>query len=178
MNFKSFITEGYKEQVELILKDCQQFIKEVGTYGMYRGMKTSKMFAEVIPRTDRIPKDTPIDKHEEFNKEFNKLYKVKDIRSRAVFVIGSQSSAEDYGDVYHIFPVDGYTYWWSKTVEDLYKDLDDYDSYSFLRVHTYNNTHLKEALLRFSENEIMLLCSKYYAVHWTSPVLDNINIFR
>jgi hypothetical protein len=46
------------------------------------------------------------------------------IRSNSIFCVGNEYTASNYGDVYVIFPVNGFTYSWCATAEDLTSDYE------------------------------------------------------
>lgn len=211
MNFKQFLKEGIdtyteREVIPLIKKDCKKFLNENGGQFLYRGMRLhgSLMDPDVVkmtPRQDRIPKDTPQRVQKYFNEEFELEYGVKDIRSRATFCTGNKRSARTYGDLYAIFPMGDYTYWWSPRVHDFYNDITKYitatyqseisdddedplvyiedvtkeDIHSFILDMPYQSSDLVKAIT--SGYEIMLLCDSYYAIRIHQDYVENMGKF-
>lgn len=204
MNFKSFITEETltnENILDLIRRDCSDFLKESQGYYLYRGMpKQSDEFIKITPRTDRKPKNSSPVVHDMFNEAFYERHGVKDIRSRAIFCTGSEYDSEIYshGKIsYIIFPVDGYTYWWGQESSDVFIDYRDFlikndYKYSplageypdgsmeeFIDFAEYTNTNLVRGIK--SKNEIMILCKEYYGIRLDTKVdieklFKNINI--
>lgn len=194
MDFKSFITESADPIADEIAANCSQYLKEIMTKKsgwesmplLYRGFTSDQgLVKKIVPRTDRTPRDTSRDTHNNFNIAFHKLYGVKDIRSKAVFCTGRKGDARYYGNeenIYVIFPVNGYTYWWNESIEDIGPELQAMfepsaeDIYDFLKppIREYNNNNLRGAL--YTGHEIMLLCKEYYAVHYTQ--LDTLEYIK
>ncbi len=177
MNFKEYTNEAITPIADDIIKNCSQFLKGLSSAGkMYRGLKSNKgQINLMVPRSDRTPRDTEERVHDYYNLAFEKAYGVKDIRSRAVFCTGNYGDANYFANsnfVYEVFPVDGYSYWWSKGIPDLTMTVQQLDLvtpeilYNFIKLPTngYINTNLEEAL--DTGNEIMLLCKEYYVVHY------------
>lgn len=185
MNFKQFLlnessidepSELY-ELKSILDRDCSKFMKEIGEDWdeafLIRGMKSpsdSSGMVKLQVRKDRRPLNTPIKVHDLFNRMFQKEYKVEKIRSQLLFTTGKKTEASEYGDLYIIFPIGDYTYWWSPDVQDLYlgaqnaETLSEWKDYFESIISSYRNNHLKDAIE--SSNEIMLLCDEYYAVSW------------
>lgn len=175
MNFKSFIKEELSPEdiINTLQRDCSMFIDEVGSTGLYRGIKEppTGLLNKIVPRTDRYPKHTPIQLQNAFNQVFEEIYGVKDIRSRAVFCAGTEQN-NYYGHMYRIFPIGHYEYWWSPRVNDLFEFMQDREFLEqgaeglrdFLAKYKYQDTELLKALKKYKFNEIMLLCDSYYAI--------------
>lgn len=184
MNFKLF--NESEDKLELILRDCQPILKEIGTkYTLLRGIRDSFMFRKFSVWQNRSPVDISPEGQNAFNEAFEKIYGIKDIRSKAVFTTGHCDNAEEYGQVYLIFPIGNYTYWWSPQSEDLYGDwyeeartaADLYTSAEkFLKKNKYKNNELEKALN--TGHEIMLLCDSYYAIHHSNPVLTRLRLIN
>lgn len=171
MSFKDYLVEDtvltIKEIYNSIKNECSEFLKESRGNPLYRGIKDSKNpFLEIVPREDRKPRDSYIKSQETFNKFFFEHYGVKDIRSRAVFTSGSLQDVNEYGFTYAIFPVDGYTYWWSPKVFDLTISYDAalYRGEDIFQKVEYTDDNLHRAIN--SGKEIMILCKKYYAIRF------------
>lgn len=126
-----------------------------------------------------------------FNEHFEDKFGVR-IRSKGTFC-GSSIMANSYGDLYLIFPIGKFDYYWSKDVPDLfswseyknwYDDCHSFDATvneddSMLQkadgdikdiVSTYKkNANLKEALWNgerfFQGNEVMIDCDKFYLLN-------------
>lgn len=189
MTFKQFLLNEADEHTRLdepkslselktiLDRDCKPFMKEIGgdwdESFLIRGMKSPSESSGIIKlrvRKDRRPLNTSLPAHNLFNRMFQKEYKVEKIRSQSLFTTGKKTEAGEYGDLYIIFPIGSYTYWWSPDVQDLYigatdaSTLSEWKDYFKEVINSYRNNHLKDAIE--SSNEIMLLCDEYYAVSW------------
>ncbi len=110
-----------REVAKLIKENCQKFLKECEGLMMYRGYKGGGGgWSERTVRTDRYPKDTPQEIHDELNNEFEAAFDWP-VRS-GVFCTGDLNFALGYGNAITIWPKDGYKYAWSTSYRDLYVD--------------------------------------------------------
>ena len=192
MNFKSFINEEMTNDniLDLLKKDCSEFLKESNGLYLYRGIPNqSNELIKIIPRSDRKPKNSRVKQQELFNEAFEKIHGIKDIRSKAIFSSGRHADTEVYAhgkESYIIFPVDGYTYWWSPNIGDVYVDFMDFlasNEYTyntlrdewpegsfeeFIEFGEYTNQNLAKGIK--SGNEIMILCKEYYGIRANTNV--------
>lgn len=191
--FKQFLSEApeFIDLKELIERECQPFLKKSRKEGLLlRGMlpkKGQKTFyahgkgpddaltvLEMTPRDNRQPSDMPQQYHTFLDRYFLDTVGFR-ARSQAVFCVGLPALRDisSYGRTHVVFPVGEFEYTWSPTVEDLYGDLiyrryfrDAENQEEALRKHLdeqhYQTTQLNEAVT--SKSEIMVKCSKYYAV--------------
>ena len=131
-----------RSTINKIKEQCSQIIKEYNRADMvlFRGSGSSSLIKmdntnyvfKAYPRDDRWPKDTQEYLHDLLNDAFYKKFKWKP-RSQGVFA-SHYSVALGYGVPYVFFPVNGYKFIYSKTINDLYSDFaedfdrgDDYD---------------------------------------------------
>jgi hypothetical protein len=157
-----------------IKKECQPFLKAVdyqpfNKYAILRGLKNTNGELHVKKQVrlgDRKPKDTPHDLHEIINDYFTD--KFGEPFRNAMFVVGSDRIAGEYGQQYSIFPAGNFTFLWSDQITDLYEEL-AIDEMSFLRngqadqvLSSYRNTDLQRAIL--SKHEIMIRCESYHGL--------------
>lgn len=92
---------------------------------LFRGTKRKNPPAYLAsPPKNRKPVDTGMGLHNELNQVLS-LAGYKATRGNSIFTSGSYGQARDYGQVYVIFPVDGFNFSWSPKHEDLYSDLLD-----------------------------------------------------
>ena len=133
MRLQGYITEAYgvnRYSLKLfymtlkdIWKDCKPFLKDFyngdRTKFMYSGRsKDIEHFVGTV-RTDRKPKDTHIDLHNDLDDTFKKKFGVKP-RSNSLFCSGDENIVYEYGTPYIIFPIGQYKFLWSTLIEDLY----------------------------------------------------------
>jgi len=194
MKFIKYLTEAVKfeEMVSAIEIDCKPFIndwKKLNTSKwLMSGRKGNSTFEKQSVRTDRLPKDTPIEIHEMVDDWFYKKFGVRS-RSNSVFVTFNPNMTYRYGNLHLIFPIDQYKAISSKTVEDLFdivetsindnmgKDFnmkiwdDDVEEYDKTKRKNTKDKILKKLdggkytdKLMFHNNEIMLSCKEYYII--------------
>jgi len=111
-----------------INKKCQPFLKEFKSSNcknlLFRAVnKKIKLYEEIKPRQDRLPKDTPLNIHKLLDDKFNENFGWK-ARSEGVFVSSNMEKIKPYGLPYIFIPIGKYEYLWSPKIEDLYEDLD------------------------------------------------------
>jgi hypothetical protein len=99
---------------------CQQFLKDAKKAGdyLYRGLRNSPDSIFIgKPRLERISKDTKTENHIRLNKML-KACGFKARRDNSIFCTPSSYVAKEFGDVFFIFPIDGFSYTWSTIHKD------------------------------------------------------------
>lgn len=114
-----------------LAKNCKEIIKVYKELNrnnferekfLFRGIRSSDDALYGKPFEARKPKDSSLELHELVNGTINSLGFTAN-RENAMFVTGDRSQASGYGhSLYIMFPVDGFTFTWSKTVKDLVLD--------------------------------------------------------
>lgn len=114
-----------------LAKHCTQIIKVYKELNrnnferekfLFRGIRSSDDALYGKPFEARKPKDSNRQLHELVNGTIKSLGFTAN-RENSMFVTGDRSQASGYGnDLYIMFPVDGFTFTWSKTVKDLVLD--------------------------------------------------------
>lgn len=115
------IDEKLLKYFNYVEKHCSEFLKVSRNTRrlLYRGQEDSTLPIFVgYPRADRIPKDSDREASELLDKSL-KLMGFKALRSNSIFTSGSQDHAEGYGDLYAIFPKNGFEFTWSTEHNDL-----------------------------------------------------------
>lgn len=186
MKLKQYLNEGKTTKIDLrewefdsmefletlLTKNCQPYLKTIkGTKELlFRGTNQSFKLAQITPRKNRTPKDTPLKYHKLLDKLFNIKFGWKP-RSTGIFCSG-RDQARVYGNVYSIWPIGQFKFIWSPVIHDLYMkiynlawgterwSIDLEQSTIQELVDTYQKTNLKLAI--DNRNEIMLNCSEYY----------------
>lgn len=115
-------TLRYFSYIEL---HCQQYLKGVvdAERFLFRGIGYKKQDDAFIgnPKEDREPKDSSPEAQRLVDGAISMLGG-KALRGNSIFTSSSYSQAENYGQVYIIFPVDGFNFMWSKIEHDLVLD--------------------------------------------------------
>ena len=122
-------TKDLETALYLIERDCQPFLSQSGGDLIYRGTEGVNSYTCVSPdilyrhpvRTDRKPKNLPIDVHEILLKIFGDLG-FKANRNNVLFS-ASLTNAEKHGDAYILLPIGEFYYTWSEDIEDLNDEL-------------------------------------------------------
>ena len=174
------------EILEILERDCQQFLESCDNRFLYRGSKTEskeKTLHKVKTRKDRAPRDMNGNTHVLIDNYFEKKYGIR-YRSASVFTTGSKENAEDYGSAYAVFPIGEFSFIWSPNVVDLYSNLKAAQTFkkffsnpfkaskpivitqevinSYLDTAKYTNDNLGVAIRK--GNEIMISCDEYYII--------------
>ncbi len=187
MDFKSYVAEDNEPDKinKIISADCYPFLKESHALELYKGYANTKYFKRVIPglyKIKVIKNRKPLLGNNEyfnlFNKAFEEKFHIPKIRSISVVSSGNIDVANDYGDVYKIYPIGYFSYIWSPKVEDAYiewdavmteleykgagPELSDKQKAMKKLVSSYKMKDLAKGLR--SGNEILFQCEEYYAV--------------
>jgi len=116
----------FEEKFGAILrKNCKLSVatfKKIGKY-LYRGSRDHGVAYMGRSTNKRRASDTPDFVQDNLNQLFLKAgYKA--VRGNSIFTSGNENVAADYGDVYIIFPVDGFNFTWSSKIADLFSYYD------------------------------------------------------
>lgn len=125
-----FPLENLGEYFNLISKKCMPYLKEWIKYAkttpnpehLYSGRGVQLFFIEKTVRKNRRPKDTPDEIQKIVDDAFYKKFKVRP-RSSSFFTTPIYTIAEDYGEVYAIFPQGNYKIIWSPDINDFFSDV-------------------------------------------------------
>lgn len=114
------------EVIDMLFKECSQWIKESQGEIVYRGMTVEDRPAMVkkAVRKDRKPIDTPPQAHEAIIELISRLG-FKANRNNSIFTSGNKNQARGYGEIYVIFPIGNYFYTWGPEIIDLYRLMSD-----------------------------------------------------
>ena len=129
MRLKGYLTEG-KDVTGMLIRDCKPFIKATSTFFTRSYTNDSdplKLGAldivKVKPRTNRIPKDTPLYLHKILDNWFKQKFGWK-ARSEGVFT--TPGNSDFYGEAVNLFfPIGPFKFITSTSVRDLYNTLDN-----------------------------------------------------
>ena len=170
--------EGFVNFLVDMHQNCSEYINEVGvnvaSTALYRGLNEHhKPF--VIKQT-RLTGRNPIGMAPVLKDEINEYFieQFGEPFRDSALCTGSPMFAQAFGDVYAVFPVDGYKILWSPGIDDL--------NHAIRRLHFHSHKgndpqvfpdlipnkfqyrlgNITEAIK--SENEVMLRCDYYYAI--------------
>jgi hypothetical protein len=192
MKFKQYIKEqdkivddlsikdlSIKDLVELFNKNCKPYLKDF--YPIWKGefflsgRYLDKEFKRKKVRTDRKPKDTPIDIHKWIDDWFYEKFGIR-VRSNCIFVSFDYEVANDYGDPCYIIPIGRYITIASSIYTDLYNDIlqdrlnigyekiEKSELISYLKLGKYE----KNKKMSNKKTEYMIICKEYYAIKMNS----------
>lgn len=134
ISFKNFLNTGmlgeeheiksFQQGADLIQANCQQFLKESEGHYLCRGIKkfTNNKFFYTPQPHDRPPVDSSGTVNVLLSMGFQCMLGRPSLRASSYFGTGNSVVARDYGPVYYIFPLDGYSYVWSQEIEDAHLD--------------------------------------------------------
>lgn len=128
--FKQFLTEQedeLKTDIETVIEECSEFFQAINgdptTYKLYRGISGPPLrLQKKSIRTGRVPKDTPNELHEMYDRWFKENHGIA-FRSNSIQATGSKIKAEDFGRLHVIFPTNGYKFIWSPDIRDFTDDI-------------------------------------------------------
>lgn len=190
MKFLKYINEDNLSYIKKELKDnCQPFLKEISKHKgkqdrefLFSGRKNkSPDWFEGYVRSNRNPKDTPLEVHKLLDKLFHKKFGVK-ARSNALFCTNEYLATLQYGNPYYIFPIGKYKTIWSPDISDLYLYLKRLVGFNAINdwhelskeereanlklIETSNmlNSYTDKSHVFAKNSEIMLCCKEYIAI--------------
>jgi hypothetical protein len=152
-----------KEFIEINCSDILKFYKETGNM-LYRGIHNFDPYLVTNVITNRKPVDTPLS-----------IQKVTDarlkeagftaLRSNSIFCFGDSLYCAYYGNIYLVFPFNGFSYTWSYYIKDFYEEYDtrfkkemnnisNMSSSDFIKSFGFTNKYLKDACN--TPNEILI----------------------
>lgn len=185
--FKQFLNEeDIPALVDILKRDCKQFLHQSGGKLLYRGMdRLGEYQNEVMLKTERVsyykksirkdrrPSTTNKTIHEYIDDWFEEKFNVRP-RSNAAFCYGADARNVTlfYGSKGAvIFPIGEFKTIWSPNISDLFGKLDedDVDGNSprenvdhYLNEYDYQQGGLKSAL--GSKSEIMIVGENFYCI--------------
>jgi len=129
LRLERYITEEYLSEefdvdqvLELVEKNCSDIFNVMKTNhnALWRGVdrEPSSNITEMVPRTDRRPRDTKMWLHTRLDDAFKAKFGWR-VRSEGTFATASMNFADQFGSPHMFFPFDGYKYVWNPNVHDL-----------------------------------------------------------
>lgn len=109
-------------QIQEKCSDILAVLKNHPNTFLLRGMSNKEPVFQGVPRPDRKSLSTPQFISDMVDDWFNQYGFVAN-RSNSLFVTSNWSMAEMYGQVYMIFPVNGFDYTWFERSSDFWGDL-------------------------------------------------------
>lgn len=134
---------------------------------LYRGASGKPEYFKAVPRENRSPRDSNHEGQIVYDFYLDKLG-IKAKRSNSIFVTNDFNHAKDFGSVYVIFPVDGFSYSWSQTESDIIITKDD--------LERYVNYELVDKLFdELNAKRIQVVWDSYYLMHSISKILQHVD---
>lgn len=184
--FKQFLNEehDYSKIIEMIKRDCGPFLNAAkhklmfrgvaGLHSAQRNIEGRMVYYKKDVRKDRRPLSSGKIDHELMDEWFESEFRLTP-RSTGLFGIGAKGFdfTNSYGSPCIIFPIGPIKYVWSPKVTDIYVNMhipaEDRETpaiyreavFKFLEDSNYTDINLDKALE--TRNEIMVVCSSYYA---------------
>ena len=165
------MTDNIFSRIEKLCSDALPAIKETGY--IFRGIDgMPTQFIGVSPE-NREPMGVAKDSHNALNVVLRRNGFIAN-RSNSIFCSGHPWVAQSYGNLYAIFPINGFHYTWSRTIKDLYfheEEVNEFiennsDDTVLKKYHFNKDAFLSSAIA--SEREIYihgkyiaLMCSRY-----------------
>ena len=151
MRFKTFLIESstysLEQAMEHIRRECTAFLRASQGKPLMRGIAKERIKGSDIVRidqskvlfTDHPSNRPPRDSDDGFNFMFNAMMDVafqeENIRRHSVFVTGSRSVAQMYGNVNFVFPAGTIKYLWSKQIDDSYESDHEIEEIMYSYLH-------------------------------------------
>lgn len=114
------VTQSAEEIVEIIKRDCGQWLAAAGRNKLYRGLKIDKVpnvLHTFTVRQDRKPRDIDPQTSKIIDNALEKVTGIK-FRSQAIFGTGDKAASNAYGVPCVIFPIGNFDYCWSPAITD------------------------------------------------------------
>jgi len=160
-DLKNSESEFVKQFVPVLQKNCKQALSAFKKANvLYRGSKPHGSAYLGRSVKNRTPMDTPNPVQSNLDQLFLSAgYKA--VRGNSIFVSGDADTADEYGHLYIIFPIDGFNFTWSTKISDLYSFLHHggYETGSDLAQNSakyikINNSFVKALLKKSAEESI------------------------
>lgn len=160
------VSKKFIKVTNYIKTRCSQILKlykETDNY-LYHGFKDKMPLIFMgNPRDDRKPMDTDIELQKEADRKLKEAG-FNALRSNSIFCTNRFKRASSYGEVYIIFPLNGFNYTYSDKLYDFYMDFSMTDlrifkklpSQEFVHYWKFKNKFLGNILDSPSGNEIYI----------------------
>lgn len=134
----SFMKTHCSDIIKIYNNDCKN-----GDF-LFRGIIDAKSYILLgKSRDDRKPMDTSMAVQQIVDSSLA-ASGFKALRSNSIFCTGNLFAAENYGDLFIIFPVNGFSYTWSPKVRDLFDEVSLFDinkpNFNFAEQYKYKNS--------------------------------------
>lgn len=118
--FESDDKDDFIRDIQILKTECSDFLQQFNGNPLYRGMhKSLPTFYKMAVRKDREAANSGRHLNFVFNIAIEKLSNVPEIRKKSLFATMDPKQAGSYGQVYAIFPVNGYKIVYSSRVRDI-----------------------------------------------------------
>ncbi len=104
--------------IDLECSDIRAIVKQAGSRNLFRGIKSAPPIFYENPG-NRSPIDTTRDNQEQLD-QCLKASGFVALRSNSMFCTSDFDVAESYGELYRVYPLNGFKYTWNKKAYDLF----------------------------------------------------------
>ena len=127
MRFLKYLTEASTDNIDIIYKECSQFISEwkaIGLQnGLYRGVSDKSIkISKVDANKYRLPRDTSLANSDFIDNIYKKHLGIK-LRQNGIFCSHNIDVALLYGNAYYAIPTNNYKLFVNPYIQDLYTDI-------------------------------------------------------
>jgi len=106
----------------LIQTECSDYLATCGGRAMFRGGKFTGMSFKASPRPNRKPMHSGAHWQSKIDQRLQEGG-IAALRSNSAFCTSTYEDAAEYGRVFCVFPVNGFSFAWSKVLEDLWEQF-------------------------------------------------------
>ena len=154
----TFTNDNDRIMLKRLQRDCSDFISSMDGRPLYRGFTSSNLPKSFITTTrdNRVPKNMPLVAQQQIDSALS-AEGFTALRSNSIFCSGGRGLAESYGALYYIFPINGFSFTWSRMTGDLWRHRNsiryelDKGSAQFVEYFKFSNTDMGDAIKSYNE---------------------------
>ncbi len=161
------VKSGKSNFIAKLESECSEYLAMVREtqIWMFRGMHNEeKQIFMGMPRNNR----NPMDSSHNFQLAFDRILKAKGfiaLRSNSIFCTSSYEQAENYGHPFFILPINGFSYTWSQTHDDV--QMGNYDLQKYIPTSTASKI-LKQTIAAANEYGSKKYKGRWETFEWNS----------
>lgn len=175
MKLKKYLSNNQLtiEQLDVLLPNYSEILKlykKLPGNFLYRGSNSDYGFKKMIPRKDRTPRDTSLEKTKLMDEIFFDNFGWYP-RTQGLFTSWSSYYVENFGDnIYIVLPSNGYKSITEKNTNKLWNyvhgksDHDDFDTQKETFKNLIENGYSGKKLFEVTPGEVVIKCDTYYLI--------------